>query len=94
MTSVPAVSVDGADRSQKGCGNPSLRIAFNDIESPLNPSGKKVYNRNFLLQQQNKPASMKKPEGLPRLEVVRDKVSCREYDQLSMDAHLSFISEK
>lgn len=40
----------------------------------MNPEGKKAYDRLFLLELQNTPASQKKPAGLPNLEVVRDKV--------------------
>ena len=71
-----AVSDDGEDRSQVSGGkSSSLRYAYKDDQwSPVNPSGKKAYDRNFLLELQNNPASMKKPDGLPSLEVVRDKV--------------------
>lgn len=75
-----AVSDDGEDRSQVSGGkSSSLRYAYKDDQwSPVNPSGKKAYDRNFLLELQNNPASMKKPDGLPSLEVVRDKVMWRE----------------
>lgn len=49
-------------------------ITIIDQWSPVNPEGKKTYDRLFLLELQNNPASQKKPEGLPSLEVVRDKV--------------------
>ena len=46
---------------------------FTDQWSPLNPEGKKTYDRHFLLQLQNNSASQKKPEGLPIiLQRVRD----------------------
>ncbi|XP_075212350.1 eukaryotic translation initiation factor 4 gamma 3-like isoform X3 [Lycorma delicatula] len=41
-----------------------------DQWSPLNPEGKKKYGREFLLDLQNEPQSMKKPDNLPNLEVV------------------------
>ncbi len=71
-----AVSDVGEGRSQGNGGkSSSLRYAYKDDQwSPVNPSGKKTYDRNFLLELQNNPVSMKKPEGLPSLEVVRDKV--------------------
>lgn len=49
---------------------------FNKLDqwSPANPEGKKTYDRTFLLELMNNPASQKKPDGLPNLEVVRDKV--------------------
>lgn len=53
---------------------PALRYSYKDDQwSPVNPEGKKAYDRTFLLELQNNPASQKKPEGLPNLEVVRDK---------------------
>ncbi|KAK7084911.1 Eukaryotic translation initiation factor 4 gamma [Halocaridina rubra] len=42
-----------------------------DQWSPQNPDGKRQYDRNFLLELQNNPLSLKKPESLPNLEVVR-----------------------
>jgi translation initiation factor 4G len=41
-----------------------------DQWSPLNPEGKKKYERDFLMELQNDPQSKKKPENLPDLEVV------------------------
>jgi len=52
-------------------------------ESGMNPSGKKVYDRNFILNLHDNSASMKKPEGLPNLEIVRDQVIRRKYYALS-----------
>lgn len=43
---------------------------FLDQWSPLNPDGKRKYERDFLLELQNDPQSRKKPENLPDLEVV------------------------
>lgn len=43
-----------------------------DQWSPVNPDGKRQYDRRFLLELQNNPLSLKKPESLPNLEVVRD----------------------
>ena len=69
-------SDDGEDRS--GGKSSSLRYPYKDDQwSPVNPSGKKVYDRNFLVELKNNPASMKKPEGLPGswiLQVIREKV--------------------
>ena len=50
-------------------------VEYSDQWSPLNPEGKKTYDRLFLLELQHNPASQRKPEGLPNLEVVRDKVN-------------------
>lgn len=38
--------------------------------SPLNPDGKKKYDRSFLMDLRNDPQSQKKPDGLPEMEVV------------------------
>ncbi|XP_022239688.1 eukaryotic translation initiation factor 4 gamma 1-like isoform X2 [Limulus polyphemus] len=43
--------------------------------SPLNQEGKKQYDRAFLLQLQSEPMSLKKPQGLPNLEVIKDKAN-------------------
>lgn len=76
-SSVPpsALSDDGEDRSQGSGGeSSSLRYAYKDDQrNHVNTSGKKTYDRNFLLELQNYPASMKKPDDLPSLEDVRDK---------------------
>ncbi|KAG8173862.1 hypothetical protein JTE90_002520 [Oedothorax gibbosus] len=41
--------------------------------SPLNPEGKKQYDRDFLLQLQGQPKSLCKPTNLPNLDVIKDK---------------------
>jgi len=47
-----------------------------DQWSPLNPEGKKHYDRNFLLELQYATESLEKPDGLPQLpDVVLDTVS-------------------
>ncbi|KAK4307298.1 hypothetical protein Pmani_020924 [Petrolisthes manimaculis] len=43
-----------------------------DQWSPVNPDGKRQYDRRFLLELRNSPLSLKKPESLPNLEIVRD----------------------
>ena len=51
-------------------------MCYSDQWSPLNPEGKKQYDRNFLLQLQYATESLEKPEGLPKLpEVILDRVS-------------------
>merc|ERR1719234_1573364 len=43
--------------------------------APNNPDGKKQYERDFLLQLQRNPLSMKKPEAMPtNMEIIRDEV--------------------
>uniref|UniRef100_T1J0U7 W2 domain-containing protein n=1 Tax=Strigamia maritima TaxID=126957 RepID=T1J0U7_STRMM len=46
-----------------------------DQWSPLNPEGKRQYDRSFLLRMQSQPMSLRKPEGLPDLEVIKDSVT-------------------
>ncbi|XP_071454383.1 eukaryotic translation initiation factor 4 gamma 1-like [Hetaerina americana] len=41
-----------------------------DQWSPMNPQGKKKYERDFLMHFRNDPQSMKKPENLPDIEIV------------------------
>jgi hypothetical protein len=43
--------------------------------SPFNKAGKKKYERDFLMQLQFDSQSLKRPDDLPKLEVVIDKVS-------------------
>ncbi|XP_075293736.1 eukaryotic translation initiation factor 4 gamma 3 isoform X1 [Opisthocomus hoazin] len=51
---------------------------------PLNPEGKKQYDREFLLDFQFVPASIQKPEGLPPIsDVVLDKVRGEPIKQVS-----------
>ncbi|XP_067141200.1 eukaryotic translation initiation factor 4 gamma 3-like isoform X2 [Centruroides vittatus] len=53
-----------------------ITLKYNYTEdqwSPLNREGKKQYDRSFLLQLQDDPLSLKKPTGLPELEVVKEK---------------------
>ena len=40
---------------------------FTDQWSPFNPEGKKTYDRNFILELRNNPASRNKPESLSSL---------------------------
>lgn len=43
--------------------------------SPLNPEGKKHYDREFLLQFQNEYSAVQKPAGLPDIpDIILDKV--------------------
>lgn len=49
----------------------ALRHTYKEDQwSPLNPEGKKRYERDFLMELQNDPQSKKKPENLPDIEVV------------------------
>ena len=38
--------------------------------SPVNPTGKKKYGREFLLELKNDPESKKLPDNLPDLDIV------------------------
>ena len=42
-----------------------------DQWSPLNPEGKKQYDREFLICLQNDPLSLQKPTNLPPMEIVK-----------------------
>lgn len=59
-----------------------------DQWSPLNPEGKKRYERDFLMELQNDPQSKKKPENLPDIEVVlKDNTN-----RVSLSSHImSFV---
>ncbi|XP_046441878.1 eukaryotic translation initiation factor 4 gamma 1-like isoform X2 [Daphnia pulex] len=75
MTPPPITASDDGENRAPGKSS-SLKYTYKDDQwSPVNPEGKKTYDRNFLLELQNNPASQKKPDGLPSLEVVRDKAS-------------------
>lgn len=51
-----------------------LKYSYKEDQwSPLNPEGKKQYDRDFLLQLQSQPNSMIKPSNLPNLDVIKDK---------------------
>lgn len=48
-----------------------------DMWSPINQTGRKVYSRNFLIKLQNDPHSIQKPSGLPDLEIILSNMSKR-----------------
>ncbi|XP_075745493.1 eukaryotic translation initiation factor 4 gamma 1-like isoform X11 [Rhipicephalus microplus] len=52
---------------------PVLKYSYREDQwSPLNPEGRKQYDRQFLLMLQGEPMSLKKPFGLPNLDVIKD----------------------
>lgn len=52
---------------------PMLRYSYREDQwSPLNTSGKKCYDVDFLLMLRNDPNSKKKPENINQLEIVSD----------------------
>merc|ERR1719402_607303 len=54
--------------------NPKLKYDYKDDQwSPLNPEGKKQYDREFLICLQRDPLSLTKPNNLPAMEIVKDK---------------------
>ena len=59
-----------------------------DQWSPLNPEGKKHYDRNFLLQVRFAEESLQKPEGLQIPDILLDSVSI-----LSKEVFLLLIIE-
>ncbi|KFM75365.1 Eukaryotic translation initiation factor 4 gamma 1, partial [Stegodyphus mimosarum] len=51
-----------------------LKLKYKEDQwSPLNPNGKKQYDRDFLLQLQFVSLSLQKPSNLPMLTIIRDK---------------------
>ncbi|CAL1268464.1 unnamed protein product [Larinioides sclopetarius] len=51
-----------------------LKYSYKEDQwSPLNPEGKKHYDREFLLYLQSQPLSLCKPNNLPNLSVIKDK---------------------
>lgn len=57
-----------------------------DQWSPLNPEGKKQYDRDFLLQLQSQPMSLCKPSNLPNLDVIKDKAHIQRLTEISRTA--------
>merc|ERR1719153_2073946 len=54
--------------------NPKLKYDYKEDQwSPLNPEGKKQYDREFLICLQRDPLSLTKPNNLPAMEIVKDK---------------------
>ncbi|XP_077509669.1 eukaryotic translation initiation factor 4 gamma 3-like isoform X6 [Amblyomma americanum] len=52
---------------------PALKYTYREDQwSPVNPDGRKQYDRQFLLMLQGEPMSLKKPYGLPNLDVIKD----------------------
>ena len=41
--------------------------------SPINTEGKKQYGREFLVQLSQDPMSLRKPVGLPSMDIIKDK---------------------
>ena len=56
----------------------SFESSLSDQWSPLNPEGKKHYDRNFLLQVRFAEESMQKPEGLQIPDILLDSVSVQD----------------
>ncbi|GBM19884.1 Eukaryotic translation initiation factor 4 gamma 3 [Araneus ventricosus] len=54
-----------------------------DQWSPLNPEGKKQYDREFLLQLQSQPMSLCKPNNLPNLDVIKDKAHIQKLTEVN-----------
>merc|ERR1719394_1275847 len=53
---------------------PKLKYDYKEDQwSPLNPEGKKQYDREFLICLQRDPLSLTKPNNLPAMEIVKDK---------------------
>ncbi|KAG8180924.1 hypothetical protein JTE90_020150 [Oedothorax gibbosus] len=61
-----------------------LKYSFKEDQwSPLNPEGKKQYDRDFLLQFQGQPMSLCKSTNLPNLDVIKDKAHIRKLTEVN-----------
>ncbi|XP_054004810.1 eukaryotic translation initiation factor 4 gamma 3-like isoform X2 [Hylaeus anthracinus] len=73
----------------------TLKYKYNDDQwSPLNKSGKKIYDREFLINLKNDPNSKIKPSNLPDLDVVlkdsskaRTTIDMRQFKDSNMNRH-------
>ncbi|GBM60301.1 Eukaryotic translation initiation factor 4 gamma 3 [Araneus ventricosus] len=54
-----------------------------DQWSPLNPEGKKQYDREFLLQLESQPMSLCKPNNFPNLDVIKDKAHIQKLTEVN-----------
>ncbi|XP_067140206.1 eukaryotic translation initiation factor 4 gamma 3-like isoform X2 [Centruroides vittatus] len=53
---------------------PELKYNYSEDQwSPINPEGKKIYDRSFLLKLQGEPLCLQKPRNLPSVEIVKEK---------------------
>ncbi|GFY43048.1 eukaryotic translation initiation factor 4 gamma 3 [Trichonephila inaurata madagascariensis] len=63
---------------------PVLKYNYKEDQwSPLNPEGKKQYDRDFLLQLQSQPMSLCKPMNLPNLDVIKDKAQIQRLTEVN-----------
>ncbi|XP_077046328.1 eukaryotic translation initiation factor 4 gamma 3 isoform X10 [Agelaius phoeniceus] len=75
---------DGTSSCTEGSGEGPLYQYKPEQWKPLDPEGKKQYDREFLLDIQFMPACIQKPEGLPPIsDVVLDKVRGEPIKQVS-----------
>ncbi|GIY74246.1 eukaryotic translation initiation factor 4 gamma 3 [Caerostris extrusa] len=62
----------------------TLKYTYKEDQwSPLNPEGKKQYDRDFLLQLQSQPMSLCKPNNLPNLDVIKDKAQIQRLTEMN-----------
>ncbi|XP_013390980.1 eukaryotic translation initiation factor 4 gamma 1 isoform X3 [Lingula anatina] len=63
-----AKTLESQQKGDQAPPTPELKYEYKEDQwSPLNPEGKKEYDREFLLQMQFSSDSLTKPEGLPKL---------------------------
>nr|XP_050051080.1 eukaryotic translation initiation factor 4 gamma 1-like isoform X2 [Dermacentor andersoni] len=63
----------GGSKESGDAKAPLLKYSYREDQwSPVNPEGRKQYDRQFLLMLQGEPMSLKKPFGLPNLDVIKD----------------------
>ncbi|GFU09861.1 eukaryotic translation initiation factor 4 gamma 3 [Nephila pilipes] len=80
-------SADGEDK-ENTVEEPENKVVLKysykeDQWSPLNPEGKKQYDRDFLLQLQSQPMSLRKPMHLPNLDVIKDKAQIQRLTEVN-----------
>ncbi|XP_055935893.1 eukaryotic translation initiation factor 4 gamma 3-like isoform X2 [Argiope bruennichi] len=69
---------------KKQQNNIVLKFSYKEDQwSPLNPEGKKQYDREFLLQLQSQPMSLCKPSNLPNLDVIKNKAHIQKLTEVN-----------
>ena len=90
MEDICSISSSNEDKENITEDNQSkivLKYSYKEDQwSPLNPEGKKQYDRDFLLQLQSQPMSLCKPNNLPNLDVIKDKAHIQRLTEVNRAA--------
>lgn len=83
--------IDAKEVESKGDDRNKIKyITYREDQwSPLNPEGKRKYDRDFLLQLQTCPMALRKPSNLPNLIVVKDKAHIHRLTKVSKYSSLA-----